>query len=144
MVDICTYKTERASHLLDSLRYGHGRSHADKYARESRFNFMSPVVASRSSLVCKVKFSENYSHGKWFQKATFARSPSSNYMSRPRPSRSSEKQNDAARQVGFCGSTCDWRKRDKDLALKTCAPGMFAEWGLSFDRSRLIDHLQHP
>ena len=30
---------------------------------------MSPVVASRSSLVCKVKFSENYSHGKWFQKS---------------------------------------------------------------------------
>jgi len=29
----------------------------------------------------------------------------------------------------FCGSTCDWRGRDRDSALKFCAPGMFAEKG---------------
>ena len=36
--------------LLDSLSFAHGRSRAGKNARQSRFNCMSPVVASRSFL----------------------------------------------------------------------------------------------
>jgi hypothetical protein len=40
-----------------------------------------------------------------------------------------KKERSAARGFLFCGSTVDWRRRDRDLALKTCAPGMFAEKG---------------
>jgi hypothetical protein len=38
--------------LLDSLNFAHGRSRAGKNARESRFDFMSPVVASMYCSPC--------------------------------------------------------------------------------------------
>jgi len=42
--------------LLDSLNFVHGRSRADNDARQSRFNCMSPVVASRSNSPVTLEF----------------------------------------------------------------------------------------